>query len=137
MPAGGNKQQSGQGHEQNITDLAGHVGHHACKYDDRCQEKPRSIEHDNPEAGADETGVLGHTDADQRHQHRPERRKAGEIADQAAHDALQTVGTEQIDRIDQLAGLGVRYREVELAGKPAGNDNKYREKEKQSSRMRQ
>jgi len=107
--------------------FAGQVRHDAGKDDDRGQKKARGIEHDNSETGTDEPGMLGYADADQSHQDRPQRSKACEVADQAAHDALQAVGTEQIDRRNQLAGLGVCYREVELAGKPAGNDNEYRE----------
>ena len=62
MTAHGQENHGTQGHQQNVPDLAGGVGKHACQHDHERQRSPGSRDHQQPEAGTDQSTTLCDTD---------------------------------------------------------------------------
>ena len=80
---------------------------HARQDDHEGQQAPRRRVHQQPQHGADQAALLGHADAQHGHQHRAQRREAGEVVTVLFEDPVQPVARDQVDRLDHRAVLGV------------------------------
>lgn len=131
MAAGGLEHEPRQRHQQHIADLAGHVGHHPGEHNYRREKHSRRSQHQQAQCSADKAGVLGHADANQRHQHGAQRCETGEVGHQTGEDAVQAVDAQQVDRADHLAAGRMRYRQIELRGDSRQDDHQHGEEGEQ------
>ena len=95
---------AGQRYQHDIAHFRRGIGQHARKHHGDGNGMPVGTQHDGAHGGRQKAGFLSDADAQHRHQHHAQRRKAGEIGGEAGENAPEAILVHQADRADHAVG---------------------------------
>ena len=104
MPSDGQENNPGQGNEQDIAHIGGHIGNNTGKYDHKGEDLTGGIQHQEADYGMDQSALFGNADTKHGHQDNPQGCKTGEIIDHLQQDPVNAVMGKQVDHGDHFAG---------------------------------
>ena len=124
-----------RGDDEHVAGVGRRVADDRGQNQHRRQQAGRRAAQKQLEAGVDEAGLLGHADAEQRHQHHAQRREPGEGGHQLDHERGQGRARQLVGDAQRLAGARVRLGELDGGEQRRGDPGQQQQQQEQDGRV--